>query len=390
MVVDVKICDDKKDYQHQKLECCVENISDIIVNNMFTLQILLYIQTLNPDNKLSKNFNYSLPYIISKVESNVKKIISTFSDKYDSSDVTILREEYEILPAQVKDLLNNYSSELEIGLTEKLKQLSLYWNNLFSSCIGANVIEEKIQKHQRKALLDFLEIETILDLGANVGQYARRTFSIGYKNKIHSFEPANTIFNKLEENRNQLNLDWVLHNIALSNENTEKTFHVCADSACSGFKPTFQNGALADGHPVGEITVPTYTLDSYLEQNRISLDNTYLKIDVEGHDKEVLEGSVHTLEQVKAVEIEARLIYYVEDQWLLGDVIAYLNKFNLYPVLFTEQVTDSTLGIWPSSDLIFIKKDILKEISWMFSFQPFKSRVPRSCGSPLCSALHWI
>jgi hypothetical protein len=50
------------------------------------------------------------------------------------------------------------------------------------------------------ALLKKYGISLIFDVGANVGQYAMRTRSLGYKGKIVSFEPLSSAFNHLLNN----------------------------------------------------------------------------------------------------------------------------------------------------------------------------------------------
>jgi FkbM family methyltransferase len=42
-------------------------------------------------------------------------------------------------------------------------------------------------------------INKVFDVGANVGQYAERKISLGYRGQIISFEPISSVFTELEK-----------------------------------------------------------------------------------------------------------------------------------------------------------------------------------------------
>jgi hypothetical protein len=54
---------------------------------------------------------------------------------------------------------------------------------------------------RRQALLDRLRIECVLDIGANVGDYAAALRAFGYRESIVSIEPTRAAFAALEARR---------------------------------------------------------------------------------------------------------------------------------------------------------------------------------------------
>ena len=65
------------------------------------------------------------------------------------------------------------------------------------------------QKRRIMAYQHF-KIDTLLDVGANAGQYAGLMRELGYKGNIHSFEPTSLAF-KLLSNRSKKDKNWHSH-----------------------------------------------------------------------------------------------------------------------------------------------------------------------------------
>jgi FkbM family methyltransferase len=138
-------------------------------------------------------------------------------------------------------------------------------------------------------LYNFIESDkNVIDIGAHVGFY---TVDIAPKCRhIYSFECSPKSFNYLCANiaLNDLNYKVTKYNCALSNEEGIAKYYIRDPNNGGG------NGIskfdMDNNIEQLTIDVPKKTLDSF------GLTNVnFIKIDVEGHEKEVLEGSVQTI-----------------------------------------------------------------------------------------------
>ena len=137
-----------------------------------------------------------------------------------------------------------------------------------------------------------------LDIGSNVGIY---TYFFSNKfSHIDSFEPLTEITARIKE-LNRENIE--IHNIALSNCESNLTFYI---PIIVGKSATSRASLETQEAPFEERRVEVRTLDSF-----DFTDVDLIKIDVEGHEYSVLEGSLLTLQRCKPIlllEIEQRHI----------------------------------------------------------------------------------
>jgi FkbM family methyltransferase len=141
------------------------------------------------------------------------------------------------------------------------------------------------------------------DVGSNVGLYIWEVKRTSPSRTVFAFEPDPKNFELLTMTRNINNFyNLNLHSTALSNKNIKVSFSqdpiTSATGCISGDEKSWIEQYL-NGQS-NQITVNSVTLDS------VSYDKNYpslIKIDVEGHEIEVLEGSNDTLNQSKPMLI---------------------------------------------------------------------------------------
>jgi len=145
----------------------------------------------------------------------------------------------------------------------------------------------------------------VFDVGANVGQFAGlitgncRTAEL----EIHSFEPSRQAFDQLalrfgDDDRVTLN------NFALGSDFGKATLY--SDTPASGLSSLTRRDLAHVGRSMDlSQTVKVRTLDSYCEEHGIDRIDL-LKIDVEGHERDVLAGASRMFEEqrVDAVTFE--------------------------------------------------------------------------------------
>ena len=141
------------------------------------------------------------------------------------------------------------------------------------------------------------------DIGANIGLYSWEVRKVCPLRKILAFEPDPKNIKLLEKTLNGANFENVeIYKCALSNRVGEVTFFQDNLTSATGCvtgkdKPWIEqylNGS------ANEIRVKTETLDSVSLGEKIP---SLIKIDVEGHEIEVLQGGRNTLSKAKPLLI---------------------------------------------------------------------------------------
>jgi FkbM family methyltransferase len=133
-----------------------------------------------------------------------------------------------------------------------------------------------------KTLLDRYQINVAIDVGANEGQFASELRRMGYQGKIISFELIASVFKTLTTVA-ALDRDWDVYNLALGQENIQKTIYIAGDSAFSSLLKSndWCQGEFGD-ESVGkrEETVTVRRLEEVMQEPIENLDQAriYLKI----------------------------------------------------------------------------------------------------------------
>lgn len=190
------------------------------------------------------------------------------------------------------------------------------------------------------ALIDFLlskyEIKTILDVGANEGQFALNLLNKNnYTGKIISFEPVSSSYNILLKNSKKT-LNWTVVQSAVGNSEGSLPINISQNSVSSSLRKVNSHTVEAEAGTVVIKTemVAINTLDNLLATQNY-LDDLWLKIDVQGFEREVLQGANETLKRAKVVQIELAVIPSYEQSPYLEEIITKLREsgFTLYSLM---------------------------------------------------------
>ena len=140
----------------------------------------------------------------------------------------------------------------------------------------------------------------IFDIGANTGIYSLIAKTVNPSAKVFAFEPSEETFPKLVYNDKINNTNIITEKIALSNESGTKIFYDI-------FEPNQTSASLSpdklknfEGYTgkINEYKVRSETLSDYIQNNNITHIDL-MKIDVELHEPEVIEGFGNFLFQFK-------------------------------------------------------------------------------------------
>ena len=178
---------------------------------------------------------------------------------------------------------------------------------------------------------------TIFDVGANVGQSARDYASAFPRAAIHSFEPHPATHAKLVANTAHLP-NVTAHNLGLANRTGVQKMTNHAVSAINHILPD----QAAEGTAV-RLAKGADVMDK-LALTRLS----FLKIDTEGHDLEVLKGFGPSLKSVDFIQVEAAMNAYNRSHVAFATLSNHLDRagFLLFHVL--DQVFEFKQGGRPA------------------------------------------
>ena len=169
-------------------------------------------------------------------------------------------------------------------------------------------------------------IRTVLDVGANTGQFAMMIREVLPGAAIYSFEPLEEAFSKLLLTGRQLGNMHCMQ-MALGERSGEADMHRNAALASSSLLPIGTRHLKAFPHAT-EATRETVRIRSLDEVcSSLTLEkNILLKLDTQGYELAVLKGAGTTLQQVDTIIVEASFVPLYQDQPLFHDIYDFLHS----------------------------------------------------------------
>lgn len=208
--------------------------------------------------------------------------------------------------------------------------------------------------------LKLISPTTILDVGANVGQYGLELRSLGFRGRIESFEPFRPSFNSLREvsaKSHPLNA-WHCHNYGLAEKEGEVSMYVSRDSVFNSLKEALPQSAELHSGIISCESVPVQirTLDLVWQELNLSEERVFLKMDTQGYELPILHGATSALERISGIQLEVSLTPLYRGQPCIEEVVPFLRGQGF-----------QVFGVWPGRgirgkahqvfevDFIFIK-----------------------------------
>ncbi|MEF8712009.1 MAG: FkbM family methyltransferase [Accumulibacter sp.] len=158
-------------------------------------------------------------------------------------------------------------------------------------------------------VLDKHAIDTVIDVGANAGQFSLRLRAAGFAGRIEAFEPIPAMARALAE---QFAADrlFTAHSCGLAEQDGAMELNILAGSDFSSFLKTNEKSEQYFPHRTGLkeiIEVPVRRLDG-IEGIAAPDNRLLLKLDTQGFDLKVFSGATALLPQIRAVLIECSVI----------------------------------------------------------------------------------
>lgn len=184
----------------------------------------------------------------------------------------------------------------------------------------------------RAALFESRGIDVVLDVGANSGQYGTMLREAGYSGRLVSLEPVAEAYAEL---RRLAEADgaWTAECVAASDVDAEVTLNVTGDSRSSSVLHRNERFADKPGWaPATSRGVPARRLDGLVAELLRPHERAYLKLDVQGYERTVLEGAGEALARFEGLELELSLTALYEGQPSLTEMLPLLEQRGFRPV----------------------------------------------------------
>jgi FkbM family methyltransferase len=202
-----------------------------------------------------------------------------------------------------------------------------------------------------------LSVATLIDVGANRGQFSLLTRYVFPQAEIHAFEP-------LEHERRILRsvvADPVKqYAVALGAAPGEATFFVTSRRDSSSLlKPANEQRQAYGVTLASSIRVPVARLADVLDVSQLTRP-ILMKLDVQGGELDVLRGAAEFLPIIDAIYAEASFVELYEGQPLAGEIVSFLvgRGFTLRGV-YNHSVT---VDLGPAqADFLFVNSDRSRE-----------------------------
>jgi FkbM family methyltransferase len=210
-----------------------------------------------------------------------------------------------------------------------------------------------------KHFLSHYKFNLVFDVGANTGQYASNLRDLGYKERIVSFEPVASAYSVLKL-KSDKDANWeVAPRFAIGEQDAEIEINVSDNTQCSSLL------ALTDEHLdvfPGSIyntseKIKVLKLDTvaknFLNGNG---DVILLKIDTQGYEKQVIQGTKEFLPKILGLQVELSLAQLYKGEMLYNEMITFLSElgFSLYAII--PGFTDIKTGKMLQMDGLFLRK----------------------------------
>lgn len=224
---------------------------------------------------------------------------------------------------------------------------------------------QKPVEHEIRLLRDLTNKQMAsIDIGVYRGVYSY--FLSNLSSHVYSFE-ANPLLHETLKKSLKDKKNVTLENIAISSNTGETNIRIPIRNKALDYKnyeekyelglATIHNENTLENKEIHEIEIKKIRLDDYSFNHPIS----FIKIDVEGHEKEIIDGATNLISYHKPyllIEIEERhtnkpIHQIISDINAIGYECFILNKLNLK----LSNVIDLNIDTITSNNFIFIPKD---------------------------------
>lgn len=183
----------------------------------------------------------------------------------------------------------------------------------FAALFGYDIVRKSKDVFLERHLHNMLHkhgINTIIDVGANEGQYGKMLRNIGFTGTILSFEPLSDAYQILSTHAKS-DKSWHTYNFALGDKEEKLDLNVASYNDFSSFllpnaycEDTFQHKSRIVNHEKVEIKVLDRIFDDLPDTGNHRI---HLKMDTQGFDLKVFKGASNSLKNIQTMQSEVSI-----------------------------------------------------------------------------------
>ena len=243
-------------------------------------------------------------------------------------------------------------------LRKIFKYLINYFFKFFNLQVNKITLSNNFYYHIVQTL-KYYDIDLVIDIGANEGQFAKKIIDYGFRNKIISFEPIKNV-NKILRYNSKNHQNWIVSkSFGFGNLNQTQFINVSKNSVSSSILEINKKHLQAqpDARTIGKEKIRLITLNSYLNKYKFKNKSIFIKIDTQGYEKKIILGAKKVLNRVTGLMIEVSIskVYKKEADYMA--IINLMKKLDFYVWSIERGFTDKKTGQVLQLDIIFINKN---------------------------------
>ncbi len=237
-------------------------------------------------------------------------------------------------------------------LKKFLKRILAKYN--YQICKNLDEKSERFEFASKNEWLKKYQIDTIIDIGANEGQFAQKILTLFPESAIHCFEPIPAAHKVLKEKLSEIK-KAKFYQFALGETESEIKMNINEYSPSSSFltmekkhKVNF-DFAVETHHEIMKVK----TLDTC---NILATENMLVKIDVQGFEEKVINGGTEILKCAKVLILEVSFERLYKGQPLFNELYTKLYNLGFNYSGNLEQLRSPLNGEILQADAIFIRR----------------------------------
>lgn len=210
-------------------------------------------------------------------------------------------------------------------------------------------------------IMKYYEIDLVLDVGANVGDYAKSLFDNGYTGMVYSFEPVTEVYETLIQNSKN-NERWKIFKYGVGSKEETLEIHISKNLTSSSVLKLTNTSIEAE--PNTQFTrsekINITSLDNFFNRNPLNQHkNLFVKIDVQGYELEVIRGAAKNLSSISFIQAELSIVKLYEGSTTYTEFIKIMEELGFEMFTIIPGFRNPVNGQMLQADGIFINKKLL-------------------------------